>query len=159
MCIFMARAVMSPVLLTCHMALHFWYRWPYVILWCPRCITVTRLPAHTPFSHPPARTIRQENTLLFSQKTDVEFVFSDDFAGIWAGLSTWKASGTQHTGGHRQHLGCVLPLTTAVPWSVHVTEFMPLYSLFCPQKDEPDAFRELGTGNRIATWLFYVSNS
>lgn len=29
-------------------------------------------------------------------------------------------------------------------------------SLF-PQKDEPDAFKELGTGNRIATWLFYVS--
>lgn len=27
------------------------------------------------------------------------------------------------------------------------------------QKDEPDAFKELGTGNRIATWLFYVSNS
>ncbi len=26
-----------------------------------------------------------------------------------------------------------------------------------PQKDEPDAFKELGTGNRIATWLFYVS--
>lgn len=25
------------------------------------------------------------------------------------------------------------------------------------QKDEPDAFKELGTGNRIATWLFYVS--
>lgn len=29
---------------------------------------------------------------------------------------------------------------------------------FCIQKDEPDAFKELGTGNRIATWLFYVSN-
>lgn len=28
---------------------------------------------------------------------------------------------------------------------------------FSPQKDEPDAFKELGTGNRIATWLFYVS--
>lgn len=26
------------------------------------------------------------------------------------------------------------------------------------QKDEPDAFKELGTGNRIATWLFYVSD-
>lgn len=26
-----------------------------------------------------------------------------------------------------------------------------------PQKDEPDAFKELGTGNRVATWLFYVS--
>lgn len=26
------------------------------------------------------------------------------------------------------------------------------------QKDEPDAFEELGTGNRIATWLLYVSN-
>ncbi|CAF90979.1 unnamed protein product, partial [Tetraodon nigroviridis] len=25
------------------------------------------------------------------------------------------------------------------------------------QKDEPDAFEELGTGNRIATWLLYVS--
>lgn len=29
---------------------------------------------------------------------------------------------------------------------------------FCSQKDEPDAFKELGTGNRIATWLFYVSD-
>lgn len=26
------------------------------------------------------------------------------------------------------------------------------------QKDEPDAFEGLGTGNRIATWLLYVSN-
>ncbi|XP_028424253.1 prolyl 4-hydroxylase subunit alpha-1 [Perca flavescens] len=26
------------------------------------------------------------------------------------------------------------------------------------RKDEPDAFEELGTGNRIATWLLYVSN-
>uniref|UniRef100_A0A8B9KXV3 procollagen-proline 4-dioxygenase n=1 Tax=Astyanax mexicanus TaxID=7994 RepID=A0A8B9KXV3_ASTMX len=26
------------------------------------------------------------------------------------------------------------------------------------RKDEPDAFKELGTGNRVATWLFYVSN-
>lgn len=26
------------------------------------------------------------------------------------------------------------------------------------QKDEPDAFKELGTGNRIATCLFYVSD-
>uniref|UniRef100_A0A8C5K3V1 Prolyl 4-hydroxylase subunit alpha-1 n=1 Tax=Jaculus jaculus TaxID=51337 RepID=A0A8C5K3V1_JACJA len=26
------------------------------------------------------------------------------------------------------------------------------------RKDEPDAFRELGTGNRIATWLFYMSD-
>uniref|UniRef100_A0A2K6LGT2 Prolyl 4-hydroxylase subunit alpha 1 n=1 Tax=Rhinopithecus bieti TaxID=61621 RepID=A0A2K6LGT2_RHIBE len=26
------------------------------------------------------------------------------------------------------------------------------------QKDEPDAFKELGTGNRIATWLFYMSD-
>ncbi|PIO27648.1 hypothetical protein AB205_0217840, partial [Aquarana catesbeiana] len=23
------------------------------------------------------------------------------------------------------------------------------------RKDEPDAFKELGTGNRVATWLFY----
>lgn len=30
---------------------------------------------------------------------------------------------------------------------------------FCSQKDEPDAFKELGTGNRIATWLFYVSDT
>ena len=30
-------------------------------------------------------------------------------------------------------------------------------STLSPQKDEPDAFKELGTGNRIATWLFYVS--
>ncbi|RLV97650.1 hypothetical protein DV515_00011519 [Chloebia gouldiae] len=29
---------------------------------------------------------------------------------------------------------------------------------FCSQKDEPDAFKELGTGNRIATWLFYMSD-
>lgn len=29
---------------------------------------------------------------------------------------------------------------------------------FYSQKDEPDAFKELGTGNRIATWLFYVSD-
>lgn len=28
---------------------------------------------------------------------------------------------------------------------------------FLFQKDEPDAFEELGTGNRIATWLLYVS--
>uniref|UniRef100_A0A8C0BPW4 Prolyl 4-hydroxylase subunit alpha-1 n=1 Tax=Buteo japonicus TaxID=224669 RepID=A0A8C0BPW4_9AVES len=28
----------------------------------------------------------------------------------------------------------------------------------CPLKDEPDAFKELGTGNRIATWLFYMSD-
>lgn len=27
------------------------------------------------------------------------------------------------------------------------------------QKDEPDAFEELGTGNRIATWLLYVSTA
>lgn len=27
-----------------------------------------------------------------------------------------------------------------------------------PQKDEPDAFKELGTGNRVATWLFYMSD-
>ncbi|KAG7277442.1 hypothetical protein CRUP_016345 [Coryphaenoides rupestris] len=26
------------------------------------------------------------------------------------------------------------------------------------QKDEPDAFKELGTGNRIATWLFYMTD-
>uniref|UniRef100_A0A8C2LJZ9 Prolyl 4-hydroxylase subunit alpha-1 n=1 Tax=Cricetulus griseus TaxID=10029 RepID=A0A8C2LJZ9_CRIGR len=26
------------------------------------------------------------------------------------------------------------------------------------RKDEPDAFQELGTGNRIATWLFYMSD-
>uniref|UniRef100_A0A8C5F799 Prolyl 4-hydroxylase subunit alpha-1 n=1 Tax=Gadus morhua TaxID=8049 RepID=A0A8C5F799_GADMO len=26
------------------------------------------------------------------------------------------------------------------------------------RKDEPDAFKELGTGNRIATWLLYMSN-
>ncbi|KAJ8404762.1 hypothetical protein AAFF_G00331490 [Aldrovandia affinis] len=26
------------------------------------------------------------------------------------------------------------------------------------RKDEPDAFKELGTGNRIATWLFYMSD-
>uniref|UniRef100_A0A8C8HQR9 procollagen-proline 4-dioxygenase n=1 Tax=Oncorhynchus tshawytscha TaxID=74940 RepID=A0A8C8HQR9_ONCTS len=26
------------------------------------------------------------------------------------------------------------------------------------QKDEPDAFKELGTGNRIATWLIYMSD-
>uniref|UniRef100_A0A8K9V8T0 Prolyl 4-hydroxylase, alpha polypeptide I b n=1 Tax=Oncorhynchus mykiss TaxID=8022 RepID=A0A8K9V8T0_ONCMY len=26
------------------------------------------------------------------------------------------------------------------------------------QKDEPDAFKELGTGNSIATWLFYMSD-
>ncbi|CAJ1081351.1 prolyl 4-hydroxylase subunit alpha-1 isoform X2 [Xyrichtys novacula] len=26
------------------------------------------------------------------------------------------------------------------------------------RKDEPDAFEELGTGNRIATWLFYMSD-
>lgn len=31
------------------------------------------------------------------------------------------------------------------------------YSWLFLQKDEPDAFKELGTGNRIATWLFYVS--
>lgn len=31
--------------------------------------------------------------------------------------------------------------------------------LLCSQKDEPDAFKELGTGNRIATWLFYVSDT
>lgn len=30
---------------------------------------------------------------------------------------------------------------------------------FYSQKDEPDAFKELGTGNRIATWLFYVSDT
>ncbi|XP_059677020.1 prolyl 4-hydroxylase subunit alpha-1 isoform X2 [Gavia stellata] len=29
---------------------------------------------------------------------------------------------------------------------------------FYSQKDEPDAFKELGTGNRIATWLFYMSD-
>ncbi|XP_037638399.1 prolyl 4-hydroxylase subunit alpha-1b isoform X3 [Sebastes umbrosus] len=26
------------------------------------------------------------------------------------------------------------------------------------RKDEPDAFKELGTGNRIATWLFYMTD-
>uniref|UniRef100_A0A672RS00 Prolyl 4-hydroxylase subunit alpha-1 n=2 Tax=Sinocyclocheilus grahami TaxID=75366 RepID=A0A672RS00_SINGR len=26
------------------------------------------------------------------------------------------------------------------------------------RKDEPDAFKELGTGNRIATWLIYMSD-
>ncbi|XP_018080873.1 prolyl 4-hydroxylase subunit alpha-1 isoform X2 [Xenopus laevis] len=26
------------------------------------------------------------------------------------------------------------------------------------RKDEPDAFKELGTGNRVATWLFYMSD-
>ncbi|KAF7669100.1 hypothetical protein LDENG_00247710 [Lucifuga dentata] len=26
------------------------------------------------------------------------------------------------------------------------------------RKDEPDAFKELGTGNRMATWLFYMSD-
>ncbi|KAM9465869.1 prolyl 4-hydroxylase subunit alpha-1b isoform 1-T1 [Clarias gariepinus] len=26
------------------------------------------------------------------------------------------------------------------------------------RKDEPDAFKELGTGNRISTWLFYMSD-
>ncbi|KAK0142509.1 Prolyl 4-hydroxylase subunit alpha-1 [Merluccius polli] len=26
------------------------------------------------------------------------------------------------------------------------------------RKDEPDAFKELGTGNRVATWLLYMSN-
>ncbi|XP_045899022.1 prolyl 4-hydroxylase subunit alpha-3-like, partial [Micropterus dolomieu] len=26
------------------------------------------------------------------------------------------------------------------------------------RKDEPDAFEELGTGNRIATWLLYMSD-
>ncbi|KAG5855382.1 hypothetical protein ANANG_G00048490 [Anguilla anguilla] len=26
------------------------------------------------------------------------------------------------------------------------------------RKDEPDAFKDLGTGNRIATWLFYMSD-
>lgn len=30
--------------------------------------------------------------------------------------------------------------------------------LFVLQKDEPDAFEELGTGNRIATWLLYMSD-
>ncbi|XP_074531988.1 prolyl 4-hydroxylase subunit alpha-1b isoform X1 [Halichoeres trimaculatus] len=36
----------------------------------------------------------------------------------------------------------------------------PLQLIFSlsPQKDEPDAFKELGTGNRIATWLFYMSD-
>lgn len=33
------------------------------------------------------------------------------------------------------------------------------YVLLFSQKDEPDAFKELGTGNRIATWLFYVSET
>jgi len=32
-----------------------------------------------------------------------------------------------------------------------------IYTVSYKQKDEPDAFKELGTGNRIATWLFYVS--
>ena len=32
-------------------------------------------------------------------------------------------------------------------------------SVWPRQKDEPDAFKELGTGNRVATWLFYVSMS
>ncbi|KPP59364.1 hypothetical protein Z043_122722 [Scleropages formosus] len=35
------------------------------------------------------------------------------------------------------------------------TSFCYLITL---KKDEPDAFKELGTGNRIATWLFYMSN-
>ena len=26
------------------------------------------------------------------------------------------------------------------------------------QREETNAFKDLGTGNRIATWLFYVSN-
>lgn len=44
-------------------------------------------------------------------------------------------------------------LSLSLSFSVSVS-----VSLFAsPQKDEPDAFKELGTGNRIATWLFYVS--
>lgn len=31
--------------------------------------------------------------------------------------------------------------------------------MVCFQKDELDAFKELGTGNRIATWLLYVSTA
>ncbi len=29
--------------------------------------------------------------------------------------------------------------------------------VLCMQSDEKDAFESLGTGNRIATWLYYVS--
>ena len=28
----------------------------------------------------------------------------------------------------------------------------------CQQREEKDAFKSLGTGNRIATWLFYMSD-
>ena len=45
-------------------------------------------------------------------------------------------------------------------WRICITEFYTTESVvFYLQKDEPDAFKELGTGNRIATWLFYVSYS
>uniref|UniRef100_A0AAQ6A4L5 Prolyl 4-hydroxylase subunit alpha-1 n=1 Tax=Amphiprion ocellaris TaxID=80972 RepID=A0AAQ6A4L5_AMPOC len=37
-------------------------------------------------------------------------------------------------------------------------EELQVKSYFKVVKDEPDAFKELGTGNRIATWLFYMSN-
>uniref|UniRef100_A0A3B5A3K6 Prolyl 4-hydroxylase subunit alpha-1 n=1 Tax=Stegastes partitus TaxID=144197 RepID=A0A3B5A3K6_9TELE len=37
-------------------------------------------------------------------------------------------------------------------------DFGRLVFVVSVQKDEPDAFKELGTGNRIATWLFYMSN-
>lgn len=36
-------------------------------------------------------------------------------------------------------------------------ELIKSETVLTSQKDEPDAFKELGTGNRIATWLFYVS--
>ena len=46
--------------------------------------------------------------------------------------------------------------------------FIPFYELYkfisllvifsFIQREETNAFKDLGTGNRIATWLFYVSN-
>lgn len=43
--------------------------------------------------------------------------------------------------------------------SIIKNEMLVKPACFYSQKDEPDAFKELGTGNRIATWLFYVSDT
>lgn len=53
---------------------------------------------------------------------------------------------------------CWLCSCMSLPPLHNQNEMLIKSACFYSQKDEPDAFKELGTGNRIATWLFYVSD-
>uniref|UniRef100_A0A665V4L3 Prolyl 4-hydroxylase subunit alpha-1 n=1 Tax=Echeneis naucrates TaxID=173247 RepID=A0A665V4L3_ECHNA len=63
----------------------------------------------------------------------------------------------------KPRVSCVATISQDLKWTLKAKydglnqrQYEPHFDF--GRKDEPDAFKELGTGNRIATWLFYMSD-